>query len=400
MVISDISQVRLKKKILPIFFKFCSSELFHTCEVCISCWSLDRLSSTRSTISTPIQPSTHSGHKEYRPLWSLKGDGLVRRASHAGISTAKIISKKEEQTAAKPKTAEQIQANSKKGEMARESSLLGAFVAGSLSGTCSTILFQPLDLVKTRLQTQSLSAANGVRRVGMLYTFYSVARTDRLKGLWRGLVPSISRTVPGVGMYFCSLHWLKKTFLNEELKAHQAVLLGLTARTFAGITLLPVTVIKTRYESGQFQYRSMLHALTSIYKSEGGRGLYSGLVATVLRDAPFSGLYLMFYTETKKLARSGFEVERLDAVQTFGCGVVGGSLASLITQPADVVKTRMQLYPTMYSGNMSAIISILRSDGVRGMFRGAVPRMLRRTLMAAMAWTVYEELMVYLHFKL
>ena len=30
---------------------------------------------------------------------------------------------------------------------------LKAFLCGSLSGTCSTLLFQPLDLVKTRLQT-------------------------------------------------------------------------------------------------------------------------------------------------------------------------------------------------------------------------------------------------------
>lgn len=64
-------------------------------------------------------------------------------------------------------------------------------------------------------------------------------------------------------------------------------------------------VIVVNLQSGRFQYRSMLHALTSIYKTEGKRGLYSGLVATVLRDAPFSGLYLMFYTEAKKLARSG-----------------------------------------------------------------------------------------------
>ena len=27
------------------------------------------------------------------------------------------------------------------------------------------------------------------------------------------------------------------------------------------------------------------------------------------------------------------------------------------------------------------------------MFRGAVPRILRRTLMAAMAWTVYEQVL-------
>lgn len=32
--------------------------------------------------------------------------------------------------------------------------IIKAFLAGSVSGTCSTILFQPLDLVKTRIQTQ------------------------------------------------------------------------------------------------------------------------------------------------------------------------------------------------------------------------------------------------------
>ena len=38
--------------------------------------------------------------------------------------------------------------------------VMKAFLAGSLSGTCSTLLFQPLDLVKTRVQqTSGLSVA-------------------------------------------------------------------------------------------------------------------------------------------------------------------------------------------------------------------------------------------------
>ncbi|KAM4021708.1 mitochondrial glycine transporter-like [Anomaloglossus baeobatrachus] len=63
-----------------------------------------------------------------------------------------------------------------------------AFVCGSLSGTCSTLLFQPLDLVKTRLQAQQIAASRG-SRVGMLKLFVTVIRNENILGLWKGVSP-------------------------------------------------------------------------------------------------------------------------------------------------------------------------------------------------------------------
>lgn len=45
------------------------------------------------------------------------------------------------------------------------------------------------------------------------------------------------------------------------------------------------------------------------------------------------------------------------------------------------------------------VLSFPQEHGLRGFFRGAVPRSLRRTLMAAMAWTVYEQLMARMGLK-
>merc|ERR1712001_508447 len=180
--------------------------------------------------------------------------------------------------------------------------------AGSLSGTCSTVLFQPLDLVKTRIQNYQIPIANTNassaetlnKKPGMFQIARHVLATERLPGLWRGIVPSITRTVPGVGLYFGSLHWLKSGFGDQKPSPVQAICLGMTARSFAATVMIPITVIKTRFESGQFNYTRMSSALMDIYKHEGIRGLSCGLLPTIVRDAPYSGLYLMFYTQLKQ----------------------------------------------------------------------------------------------------
>lgn len=64
-------------------------------------------------------------------------------------------------------------------------------------------------------------------------------------------------------------------------------------------------VLLYSHQSGMFQYGGVMKALRSIYLSEGTRGLYSGLLATLVRDAPFSGLYLLFYCNSKKFVPMG-----------------------------------------------------------------------------------------------
>nr|KAF6421227.1 solute carrier family 25 member 38 [Molossus molossus] len=300
--------------------------------------------------------------------------------------------------------------------------VIKAFLCGSISGTCSTLLFQPLDLLKTRLQTLQ-PAAPGSRRVGMLALLLQVVRTESLLGLWKGMSPvsclwistspsfhtylstllqaiSIVRCVPGVGIYFGTLYSLKQYFLpGHPPTAMESVILGAGSRSVAGVCMLPITVIKTRYESGRYAYESIYAALRSIYRSEGHRGLFSGLTATLLRDAPFSGIYLMFYNQTKTIVPHDQLDAALIPVVHFSCGIFAGTLASLVTQPADVIKTHMQLSPVKFRWIGQAVTIIFKDYGLRGFFQGGVPRALRRTLMAAMAWTVYEEMMARMGLK-
>lgn len=258
----------------------------------------------------------------------------------------------------------------------REDPLLRSFIGGSLSASFSTVLFQPLDLIKTRLQTNS-STRQLLRQVG-------------LPGLWTGLGPSLVRTVPGVGVYFASITAIKKNFPCEKPSRTQSALTGGFARAIAGCLLLPATVIKTRYESGIYGYKGMRAAFSEIVKNEGKKGLFSGLYPTLLRDVPFSSLYLLFYTELKTILSAEQKPGQL-----WTAGLLAGVLASLVTHPADVVKTTQQLGKNY--GMMSAAKILLRerpqgSWAFSVFYKGLLPRMMRRSLMSALAWTVYEEM--------
>lgn len=83
--------------------------------------------------------------------------------------------------------------------------------------------------------------------------------------------------------------------------------------------------------------------------------------------------------------------ETLPSTYHFPCGVLAGILASVTTQPADVVKTRMQLQPNVYGSFFNTLALIVHNNGVRGLFSGLLPRATRRTLASAFMWTLYEE---------
>jgi len=260
-----------------------------------------------------------------------------------------------------------------------------AFLAGSLSGTCSTLLFQPLDLVKTR---QQVGGRLGSR--SMLGIARSIVVAENVTGLWRGLWPSVCRTVPGVGIYFSSVHWMRSQLEGRKPTTVQALLIGASARAIAAFSMIPITVLKTRYESGRFTYLGVGSGLGHIIRTEGLTSLYRGLVPTLVRDVPFSALYLASYEMLKKEIPS--RVNTSSSTCHIMAGLGAGFLASLVTHPADVVKTHMQVSDSK-TRLSRAVVETVTNGGIKGFMAGLAPRLVRRTAMAALAWTVYEKML-------
>jgi hypothetical protein len=158
----------------------------------------------------------------------------------------------------------------------------------------------------------------------------------------------------------------------------------------------PVTLVKTRMEYGgpsHVTYRNTAHALATIARVEGPRALFRGMGPTVLTNAPFSALYFMLYTKLKhsleaataasSMGRGGGSMHSSSSggglhdssssssgswssvAVNFVSGVVAATAATLLTQPSDVVRTRMQLgLPGAANGDaLSTLGHVLRSSG-------------------------------------
>ena len=191
-------------------------------------------------------------------------------------------------------------------------------------------------------------------------------------------------------------------------------MIGATARSLAGVTMLPITVVKTRFEAqpaNEHGYKSTFNALSRILKNESWRGLYRGLTPTLIRDVPFSGIYLVLYQNLRVYASEQFVNNKnvndnnnaLPTHINFSIGFIAGSIATALTQPFDVIKTRMQVTTSNTSSNpienvTSYFKDIYTKEGSVGLGRGLILRVIKRPLSTAVTWTVYEALNDYKHF--
>lgn len=179
---------------------------------------------------------------------------------------------------------------------------------------------------------------------------------------------------------------------------------------------MPVTVLKVRYESDYYAYRSLASAARDILRTEGPRGLFAGFGATAVRDAPYAGLYVAFYEQFKRtLARittnnhntyknsssdknNNNNTNNIRGASSktinFASGALAAGLATALTNPFDAVKTRIQLQPGKYRNTLHALRLMIREDGGRSLLSGLGLRMGRKALSSALAWTVYEELIM------
>ncbi|PRW56809.1 mitochondrial uncoupling 3 [Chlorella sorokiniana] len=266
----------------------------------------------------------------------------------------------------------------------------------------------PLDLLKTRLQLAGQqAAAQGAAAppANLLATARVIIQLEGVGGLYAGLAPAVLRHVPYTGIRVLAFEQLRSLAQQRWAPAEAAaaasqageariqqlplpvrLAIGLTAGGVAQFVAVPADLIKVRMQAdGRLvaaglqpapRYKGVVHAFSSVLAQEGMRGLWRGSLPAVQRAALVNLGELTTYDAAKQqVLRSG--VTGGDNVWAHALSsTCSGFVASVVSTPADVVKTRlMNQDPARpaYRGMLHCFTATLRAEGVRGLYAGFIP---------------------------
>ncbi|XP_061688202.1 solute carrier family 25 member 55a isoform X2 [Syngnathoides biaculeatus] len=141
------------------------------------------------------------------------------------------------------------------------------------------------------------------------------------------------------------------------------------------------TLLSRSYNSGTIsammapQPMSATQIAKELLRTQGIRGLYKGLGATLLRDVPFSVVYFPLFANLNRLGQPSAD-QASPFYWAFLSGCAAGSTAAVVVNPCDVVKTRLQSLSKgsaeeTYSGVVDCVSKIMRKEGPSAFLKGA-----------------------------
>ena len=137
----------------------------------------------------------------------------------------------------------------------------------------------------------------------------------------------------------------------------------------------------TTHVSAPPQYRGIVHCARTMAKEEGTLSLYRGFTPKIIGIFPYAGLNFGAFETLKDLAPSE-EHLKPGSVFLLLCGAAAGTTGQTVGYPFDLVTRRFQMVRPdggrVYSSVFRAFSSIVREEGVLGLYKGFPPNVRER----------------------
>lgn len=199
-----------------------------------------------------------------------------------------------------------------------------------------------------------------------------------------------------MGLYFGIYSFCKKTFQQwdpEKYEQRQTLYIALSAaigNTIASSSRVPYEVVKQKLQTKAYA------SFGAAMRDMSFRTLFptGGIASQTLRDVPYAIVTLLTYEHLKSVWKTRAK-KKYPTVPTRSwdllVGGLAGGLGSYVTNPMDVIKTRLQTDSELYSGSIrTCAIMTFEEGGPAAFLRGSIPRLLHKVPANAFFFLFYE----------
>lgn len=325
------------------------------------------------------------------------------------------------------------------------------WIAGAFAAFTVDLLVYPLDTIKTRMQSPDFKK---------LYTNGVDTKISRsmFRGVYQGVGSVILATLPSSGAFFTTYEGVKSILSDHNPKAGNGHLLpqpvihsaaSATAELVSCAILTPAEVIKQNAQmvDNSKSDRPRVNATVETMKrfKSNPLALWRGYTALAGRNLPMTAIQFPMFERIRDSIKSYRDERGIKTGTIYESGWItaisagsAGSVASVITTPVDVVKTRIMLAaaesaaadqkptqskdalvdatgktvqsakeslkesvknvtkPVTNKGSIQIGREIISESGVKGLFRGGALRAVWTFVGAGLYLGVYESGRIYL----
>ncbi|RLN89077.1 hypothetical protein BBJ28_00004892, partial [Nothophytophthora sp. Chile5] len=238
---------------------------------------------------------------------------------------------------------------------------------------------------------------------GIIDCFVRVSKEQGVNSLWRGNLANVIRYFPTQALNFAFKDKFKKIFMDGVTKDQfwRFFLGNLASGGAAGATSLlfvyPLDFARTRLgadvgKGKSRMYTGLVNCLSTIYKSDGIKGLYGGFGVSVGGIIVYRAAFFGGYDTLRDIALK--DPKNAPVWQKWLVAQTVTTCAGMISYPFDTVRRRMMMQAgrkdVMYTSTVDCARKILKNEGSGAFFKGAGSNILRGTG-GAIVLVLYDE---------
>lgn len=194
----------------------------------------------------------------------------------------------------------------------KQQSALKDLMLGAIAGFINVFSTTPFWVVNTRCRMRDVAGTSDeVNKYysSLLSGLKYVAKTEGIKGLWSGTIPSLI-LVSNPSLQFMMYEMLKRNVMkfsgSTEISSLRYFFIGAIAKAFATVLTYPLQLVQTKQRhrskqesdpstSKQTQKFGMIQMMLDIIKNQGFRGLFRGMEAKILQTVLTAALMFTAY---------------------------------------------------------------------------------------------------------